>query len=154
MPIEPKKNTKNMTQEELEIKRTELYRAYCAKTAPVKREMAQCDAKTRETRQGISRLYENLLQLRDSRTEMERKLRQLKDEYLEEKTRLLQTSVNKQEPSPRIASIIEALRSLAEEYPGQTIGSILRQLEARANEPKPTSETGSASVKAIVFNPA
>ena len=88
-----------MTQNELEIKRTELFRAYCAKTEPIKRELSEGDIKVRETRQDISRLYEKLRNLRDHRVEMEHKLHQLRDEYIEEKTRLLQTFENAQEPA-------------------------------------------------------
>ena len=90
-----------MTQTELEIKQNELSRAYCAKTEPIKRQMSEGDIKVREVRQDISRLYEELRNLRDHRTEMEHKLRLLKDEYLEERCRILQAFENEQKASSK-----------------------------------------------------
>ena len=90
-----------MTQTELEIKRNELSRAYCAKTEPIKRELSEGDIKARKARQDISSLYEELRNIRDHRTEMEHKLHQLRDEYIEEKTRLLQAFENEQKASSK-----------------------------------------------------
>ena len=102
MPIEHKKNenTTTMTQNELDIKKNELYRAYCAKTEPIKRQLAENDIKTREARQGISRLYEEVCGYRDKRVELEHQLFHLNAEYLEEKIRLMQAFESEQEPAP------------------------------------------------------
>ena len=135
-----------MTQTELEIKQNELSRAYCAKTEPIKREISEGDIKVREVRQDISRLYEELRNLRDHRTEMEHKLRLLKDEYLEERCRILQAFENEREPSLSLTSLVGMLRPLAEEYHGQTIDSILCQLEARATEVKPCAQIEHATI--------
>lgn len=50
----------------------------------------------------------------------------------------------------RLTSLIGVLRPLAQEYPGQTIDSILRQLEARASEVMPHAQVTRGT---ITINP-
>lgn len=90
-----------MTQNELDIKKNELYRAYCAKTEPIKKQLAENDIKTRTARQAISHLYDELRDLRDRRTEMEHLLRQQKVEYMEERANVMQAFENAQKPAPK-----------------------------------------------------
>ena len=71
-----------MTQFEVELKQSQLFRAYCAQAELFRQELMNNGIELQAARQTANHTHEELLDLLHHRVEMERKLHELRTEHM------------------------------------------------------------------------
>lgn len=71
-----------MTQFEIELKQSQLFRAYCAQTELLRQELMNNGIELQAARQTANHTHEELLDLLHHRAEIERKLHELRTEHM------------------------------------------------------------------------